>query len=246
MASAPTAAQVRSAKAAAIGGGRKRCVKGKSCSATCIDSRETCLVELPEPVQGSLGKVRDYLAKHGAGIAEHGAKGVLAWKTGKILAPAVTGYLESHYGIPREMSSRMTETVIQAAMATALEAKHLRSADTFLKKLLTETAAAYLGKAAHGGIEHALSSQELRPVIQQAAPILAGKVTGIATAFAGGKIPSPGEMAKIFADRAREDTQKLIGMVRPQTVGFAEEEDSTEIAKLLADVAVASIILSQG
>lgn len=203
------------------------------------------MLELPQPISGALGKVRNYLKEHGAHVAEHVGVGVVAWEAGKVMAPAVSGYLESHYGIPREASSRMAETVIQSVTATALEARHLKSADAFLKKLLTETAAAYLGKAAHGGMEHVMSAYEAKQMMQVAAPVLAGKVAGIATAFAGGKIPAPGEMAKIIGDRAVADTQKLIEMVRPKTMGFAEE-DLTEISKFLADVAVAALILSQG
>ena len=245
MAGNPSASSIRSAKANAIGGGRKRCIKGKSCSATCIDPREDCLVELPEPTQGPLGKVKNYLQQHGMHVGEHVAHGMAAWKAGKVVAPAVAGYLESHYGIPRESSTKLAETVVQAATATALNMRHIKGADQFLKNLMVEAAAAYLGKAAHGGVEHLVEANEARQLIQTAAPVLAGKITGIATAFAGGKIPTPGEMAKIIADRSKADTMKLTNMIRPQSMGFAEE-DSTEIAKLLADIAIASLILSQG
>lgn len=240
----PTSSQIRQAKQKAVGGGPKRCVKGKSCSATCIDAREQCLVELPESVQGSLGKVRNFLKNKGAHIAEHAATGVVAWKTGKVLAPVVSGFLESQYGIPREASTRMAETVIQAATATALNARHMKDANTFIKNLLTETAAAYLGKTAHSGVESIMDSQQARQIIQQAAPVLAGKVTGIATAFAGGKIPPPAEIGRAIIDRSQQDIQKLMGLVRPQAVGFAEP-DYTEVSKVLADIAVAGLILSR-
>lgn len=224
------------------GGGRKRCTLGKSCGATCIAANETCWVDLPQNLQTPVTKLRDFIQKRGPGIAEHGAKGVIAWKAGRIIGPAVSGYLENHYGIPREVSGRLAETVVQGVTATALEAKHLRSADAFLKKLLTETAAAYAGKAAHAGAEHALAGEEIKPLLQQAAPILAGKFTGIATAIVGGKTPTPAALAGAIAGRAKEDTLKLINMVRPQTVGFAEE-NYDDIATLLADVAVAALML---
>ena len=57
----PTKSEIISAQAKAVGGGRKRCVKGKSCSATCIDSQEYCLVDFPVPVSGSLTDVRDFI-----------------------------------------------------------------------------------------------------------------------------------------------------------------------------------------
>jgi hypothetical protein len=63
--SAPTASEIRSAKAEAIGGGRKRCTKGKNCSATCIAQGDDCLVEFPEPVQNEIRKMVGYLMKKG-------------------------------------------------------------------------------------------------------------------------------------------------------------------------------------
>lgn len=245
MKGAPPASSIRSAKANAVGGSPKRCTKGKNCSATCIAANETCLVELPEQTQTSISKARNYIKSHGLHVGEHVAHGVVAWKAGKVVAPLVSGYLESHYGIPREASAKMAESVIQAATATALNMKHIKSADQFLKNLLVEGAAAFLGKTAHSGVETIMEANEARHVMQIAAPILAGKVTGIATAFAGGKIPTPAELAHLIAERSSQDIQKLINMVRPQAVSFAEE-DLTEIAALLADIAVASLILSQG
>jgi tRNA A-37 threonylcarbamoyl transferase component Bud32 len=43
--------------------GTKRCTKGKSCGATCIDRRERCLLELGEPLSGALSKVRNISQK---------------------------------------------------------------------------------------------------------------------------------------------------------------------------------------
>ncbi len=67
-AEAPTATEIRTAKAKAVGGGPKRCTKGKSCSATCIDAREDCLVDLPEPVGVALSQVSRMLR----GMVEQG------------------------------------------------------------------------------------------------------------------------------------------------------------------------------
>lgn len=51
--------EVRRAKEKAIGGKRKRCVKGKSCSAACIQPTDACLVEMPDAVASSISKTRD-------------------------------------------------------------------------------------------------------------------------------------------------------------------------------------------
>ena len=58
---APTVSQIRSANQKAVGGGRKRCRKGKNCSATCINGADACLVGLSENVGVSVSKVRNML-----------------------------------------------------------------------------------------------------------------------------------------------------------------------------------------
>ena len=59
---APTPSEVKRAKLNAVGGRKKRCTKGKSCSATCIQPADACLVEMPDPVANSLSKARDGVA----------------------------------------------------------------------------------------------------------------------------------------------------------------------------------------
>lgn len=79
---APTGSQIRSAKRQAIGGARKRCQKGKSCSATCIAANEDCLVELPEPLQQATTKVAKVVEARkggsGAPIASGGGGGEMS------------------------------------------------------------------------------------------------------------------------------------------------------------------------
>lgn len=58
---APTAGEVRRAKQQAVGGRRKRCTRGKNCSAACISRNKICLVTFPDPVQDPIRKVRDYI-----------------------------------------------------------------------------------------------------------------------------------------------------------------------------------------
>lgn len=58
---APTVGQIRTAKSNAVGGMRKRCKKGKNCSAACIQQGMVCLVDLPESAGRATTKVRDML-----------------------------------------------------------------------------------------------------------------------------------------------------------------------------------------
>ena len=57
----PTASEIRTANRNAVGGSRKRCRKGKNCSATCIDGGKYCLVGLPEPASQATTKVASML-----------------------------------------------------------------------------------------------------------------------------------------------------------------------------------------
>ncbi len=59
----PTASDIRSAKSRATGGGRKRCRRGKNCSAACINASMVCLVELPESTGASLSRASSFLSK---------------------------------------------------------------------------------------------------------------------------------------------------------------------------------------
>lgn len=64
---APTQSEIRAAKSQAVGGGRKRCRKGKNCSAACIQGGMACLVEMPESAGVATTKVRTMLQKRGGG-----------------------------------------------------------------------------------------------------------------------------------------------------------------------------------
>lgn len=57
----PTQSEIRTAKRQAVGGGRKRCRKGKNCSAACIAGDMACLVEMPESVGVATSKVVNFL-----------------------------------------------------------------------------------------------------------------------------------------------------------------------------------------
>jgi hypothetical protein len=58
---APTRSEIISAQQNAVGGSRKRCVKGKACSATCIFAGDDCLVELDPEVGRAVNQARDFI-----------------------------------------------------------------------------------------------------------------------------------------------------------------------------------------
>jgi len=58
-----TAAQIERAKRMAVGGKKKRCVKGKSCSATCIAASKVCMVDIPWAAAKGIPKVVSQIKK---------------------------------------------------------------------------------------------------------------------------------------------------------------------------------------
>lgn len=59
---APTRSEIIQAQSKAVGGGRKRCRRGKNCSAACIAGGDTCLVDLSPNVGVATTKVRNLVA----------------------------------------------------------------------------------------------------------------------------------------------------------------------------------------
>lgn len=53
-----SAAEIERAKSRAVGGKRRRCVKGKSCGSSCISARNLCLVDIPWVMVGEIQKAR--------------------------------------------------------------------------------------------------------------------------------------------------------------------------------------------
>lgn len=58
-----SSSQIERAKRMAVGGKRKRCTKGKSCSASCIANNKVCLVEIPWVMVGEIEKAREEIVK---------------------------------------------------------------------------------------------------------------------------------------------------------------------------------------
>lgn len=59
----PTPSEIRASHRKAVGGKRDRCNKGKSCSAACIERKDRCLVDFPEPASRATTKVRDKVSQ---------------------------------------------------------------------------------------------------------------------------------------------------------------------------------------
>lgn len=153
----------------------------------------------------------------------------------------VSAGLESHYGIPREASEKLSESLVQALVGTALDRKHIRDVDDFFKKLAVEFSAAFIGKTAHQGAESALTSAGIESSIERALPLLAGKFAGISTAVARGKIPSPAQTGKLIIERSRDDTIKLLRSLR--TAPVANFSESLPSESYLADLSLLLYLL---
>lgn len=180
-------------------------------------------------------------------IAAHVAEGMAAWKAGKVVGAIAGQYMESAFGIDRELATKLSETFVQGTVATAiaLGKKEIRDPQSAVRKALTEYSAAFLGKTAHGAAENALSSREMAELVKSAGPVLAGKFTGIGTAIAGSKLPSAAQVADMIAKRSAEDTAKLMAFFRSPAVNFAEgTEVDREAVEALVDVFMTAAILS--
>ena len=63
-----TATQIGRAKSMAVGGRKKRCVKGKSCSATCIAANKVCMVDLPWVAASQMSKAVSEIKNRGGSV----------------------------------------------------------------------------------------------------------------------------------------------------------------------------------
>lgn len=222
---------------------RIRCRFGKSCSKSCIRRKYVCRKEFPKDTDSSVSRIRGFLRKESASIADHIGKNVAAWKAGKVLGQAVSAYLESQYGISRELSSRLSETVVQGLVATGLDSANLKSGGELMKKLLIETTAAFIGKSSHTGVERFVSAKEVNSMIETALPAIAGKVSGFGVAAVAGKIPSPAEIGSLIRKRSAQDVDKLKRFISPLASNFGELED---VSSLLGDLSVLLAIALRG
>lgn len=225
----------------------RECPKGKPCSAACISKTYLCKADFPSPVGNLLGKAKGFVEKEGGHLADHIGKNVAAWKAGKTLGSLVSSYLESRYGIPREMSGKISETVIQGLAATGLDIKNLKNADEVAKKLFTEMAAAFIGKTSHTGVETIVSAKELSATLESALPILAGKISGIGTSILSNRLPTPKEALNIITSRSREDVAKVRSfLTRGAQVNFTEFSSEEKLAEFLGDFALVVLVSLKG
>lgn len=223
----------------------RQCLSGKPCGSSCIHKSRKCRKNLTESAQTSLSRARSFLSNLPE-LLEHAGSTVAAWKTGKVIAPVVSKYLESAYNIPSEASLMLAETVIQGVTATALSARHLKNREDFVEKLLVETSAAFIGKTAHKGTENAIETAEIRDYLKVAVPLIAGKLSGIGVTLAGSRLSQAREIAKGLVSRSKEDTQKLLTSAQSLTRNFAEPPTiEPGMIRLLGDIAAASLYLTK-
>lgn len=223
-----------------MGNPRKKCSTGKSCSATCISRGYKCEKRLSKEVNRSLTKNSEKLLS----VGEHVGASVTSWKVGKVVGPLVSKYLEIHYGLASESTEKLSETIIQAAIATGLHSRHLRSGEDFVRDLLTEASAAFLGKSAHTGVDSFLSTQESREIVKQALPLLAGKFTGIGAALVGSKLPNMAQVSQIVSSRYKSDLSKIQRLFGVTSDSFSEGLKQDRIADLLGDLSILALLVS--
>lgn len=222
-----------------IASSSKRCNIGNSCGSACISRGKECKRTLSIKVSADLSKVKEELPH----LVGHVSTGVVAWKTGKVIGPMVSSYLESQYGIPKEVTQLASESVIQGLTATALSSKGFKGLKDLATSLISETAAAILGKTAHMEAEDALSSTELRGIVKESIPIISGKITGVSVSLGGKKLPEAAGLAAKLAQDSRENVLRLFQSVRASSQSFSEDTlDLKGISEFLGDMAVISLL----
>ena len=118
----PTRSKIAAAQRNAVGGGRKRCKKGKNCSAACIQSGMICLVEMPESAGVSLGKVAGALSKRAPSMPSDmkrqlGALGGAPQETKpNSLEPWATNQLRDRLDAAKKLGRKDMEDKIQAEL----------------------------------------------------------------------------------------------------------------------------------
>lgn len=224
----------------------RNCDKGKPCLAACIRKSFICWADLADSISNLTGKTRDYVKKEGGHVADHIGKNVAAWKTGKVLGGLISGYLESRYNIPREISIKLAETAVQGLAATGLDIKNLKSNDALLKKLFAETAAAFVGKTSHTGVETIVSAKEMSATLESILPMLAGKVSGLGTALLSNKLPTPKETLEIISSRSKEDIDKIRNFLENQKVLNFSDSSNIKIEEIIGDITLMVLVSLMG
>lgn len=222
---------------------KKRCSLGKSCAAACINRNLICEIELLGQFQPHFNKLRESVSESGSHLADHLGKNMAAWKTGKALGSAISSYLESRFGIPREISLKLSETAVQGLAAAALDAKNLKTPAEVAKKLLTEMTAALVGKTSHTGAEEFITAREVEGTLSVALPMLAGKFSGLGTALALNKVPSPQKLYNTVVERSGNDINKVKNWMDTSQIKFAE---ASTPADLLGDLVLLALYTSAG
>lgn len=191
-----------------------------------------------------LGKAKHFVEKEGGHFADHLGKNVAAWKIGKTLGSLISGYLESRYNIPREISLKLAETAVQGLAATGLDIKNLKSNDELAKKLFTEMAAAFVGKTSHTGVETIVSAKEMSTTLESVLPMLAGKISGLGTSLVSNKLPTPSETLTIIRDRSKEDIGKIRNFLE-KSISFAESSQEN-LVEILGDFTLLVLVSLMG
>lgn len=114
-----TLTQIHRAKQRAVGGAKKRCKKGKSCSATCIANNKVCLVDIPLSTSLEIPKVVSQIK----GATDSVLGKTLAKKPGQLTAV-------------RDLEEAMVKMLDRPSLAA--EKKNLMEAKRAVRKLIRE------------------------------------------------------------------------------------------------------------
>lgn len=223
----------------------KNCPIGKACSAACINRHLVCRVELSKPLSSVVGNAKSFISDKGGHLADHLGKNIVAWKTGKVLGGLISGYLESRYNIPREISIKLAETAVQGLANTGLDIKNVSTKGELAKKLVTEIAAAFVGKSAHSGAETFVSAKEMSASLEAALPVLAGKFSGLSTSLLANKLPTMKEVVSMVSERSERDINTVRQFLKKSaTTNFSEV--GRKLEEVIGDITLLTLLPLMG
>lgn len=183
-------------------------------------------------------RVKDFAVHEGDELGRNAA----SWKVGKVMGGAVAQHAIA-LGADPMAAQLISETVVQAGTATALWATQQARKGRLTGKdlaayFIQQSAAAALGKMAHHGADHWVNSYGAQELVQQIAPILAGKGAGLGTIAATAKTQIHRQLVDFVTRRGKHDLS-MLGQLFGQNLAKAADQQAVALLWELHQIGIA-------
>lgn len=169
-------------------------------------------------------------------------RNVASWKMGKVVGGAVAQHAIA-LGADPMAAQLISETVVQAGTATALWATQQArqgqlTGEGLAAYFIQQSAAAALGKMAHHGADHWVNSYGAQGLVQQIAPILAGKGAGLGAIAATAKTQIHQQLVNFVVNRGKHDLS-VLGQLFGQSLAKAADQQAIALLWELHQMGIA-------